>query len=371
MKILRLTILAFAALLSLSCGTDVRSLGMSTIELVRSILGNSDSAEYKILKSFDPSVADAAIYVVGDREACAGTAAELVGADDRDNIDGNFVPDRLPDFAGERIATFADISNGPHDSLLIAGKEGLLRENIVRSVLKVVDTLCYLSPFDAEGLGHKSAAKLVVLADPAAAFYGWFDVDSLLKASSCHLPVISPLHTLSREMMCSDNLTIGVLTSPVRVSSGLYPDVFSQAASACGVKDVHCVIYPVANDDDLLLSFLNRYVKEEYVTPLDYLLVDVPGADLEKMTKTLDRVLSVMNEESLIYSACIAPGFKIVETGSVLRRECYRILREKNLFTHRIAMPSEEHYLNIPRSASLDSLQMDIMIEFNSRYISE
>ena len=371
MRKLRLLILVPAALLVMSCGADVRSFGESTIQFVRSILGNSESPEYKILKSYDPELSDAAIYLVGDPEACALAAAELVGADDRDNIDGTFEPDRLPDFAGERIASFADVANGPHDSLVLEGKGDFLRELIVRSVLKTVDTLCYVSPFDVEGIGHKSAAKLVVLADPAAAFYGVYDVDSLLLASSCNLPVVSPLFTLSRELVCSDNLTVGVLTSRTRVASGIYSDVFVKAATAGGFKGLECVAFPEQGDGDLLISYLDQYLESGISRPLSFLLVDVPGADLEQMGQTLERVRSVMNEESLRYASCMAPDFRIVETGPTLRSECYRILRERNIFTHRIAMPSEEHYLNVSRSATLDSLQTNVLIEYNSRYIPE
>lgn len=366
-----LLFLALATPLLVSCGTNVRQLGETTIAFVRSILGNAESHEYKVLQSYDPSLTDAAIYLVGDREACAVAAFELLHADDRDNIDGVFEPDRLPDFAGERIASFADVANGAHDSLVLEGKGELLREIVVRSVLKTVDSLCYLSPFDAEGLGHKSAAKLVVLADPAAAFYGSFDVDSLLQASSCTLPVVSPLCVLSRELVNADNLTVGVLTSPVRVASGLYQDIFVKAATAGGFSGLECYAYSAENGKDLLLSFFDQYLQEENGVPVDFLLVDIPGANLEQMWKTLERVRSVMNEESLRYAGCVAPDFGIVETGPTLRSECYRILRERNIFTHRIAMPVEEHYLNVARSASLDSLKTSVLIEFNSRYLPE
>jgi len=361
--------LVLATPLFVSCGTNVRQLGETTIAFVRSILGNAESHEYKVLQSYDPSLTDAAIYLVGDREACAVAASELLHADDRDNIDGVFEPDRLPDFAGERIASFADVANGAHDSLILEGKGDLLREIVVRSVLKTVDSLCYLSPFDAEGLGHKSAVKLVVLADPAAAFYGCFDVDSLMQASSCLMPVVSPLYSLSRELANADNLTVGVLTSPVRVASGIYSDVFVKAATTGGFSGLKCYAYPVEEGKDLLLSFFDQYLEEGTGMPVDFLLVDVPGANLVQMKNSLERVRSVMNEESLRYAGCMSPDFRIVETGPTLRSECYRILRERNLFTHRIAMPVEEHYLNVSRCSSLDSLQTNVMIEFNPRYL--
>lgn len=346
--------IASACLTLASCGTDI-----------------TRECSYGSLKLYDPQLSDAAIYVIGDAEACALAAAELVAADDRDNIDGSFNPDLLPDFAGERIASFADVANGPHDSLLIAGKGDMMRELVVRSVLEAVDTICCLSPFDVDGQGHKSAAKLVVLADPAAAFYGYYDIDSLLTASSCRLPVVSPLYALSRELVNSDNLNVGVITSSERVSSGIYTDVFQKAATTGGFKGIRCSVYSCESDEDPLLSFLDSYISGGEDIPLDFLLVDVPGSDMSQLNMTLERIRSVMNEESLFYASYMDADFRLVNTASTLRSECYRILRERNLFTHRISMPMEEHYLNVSRTSSRDSLQTNVLIEYNPRYIPE
>ena len=371
MKSSGVPILLLSALAAaVSCRSGAGSEAESAIPYVRSVLSNPEGREYRLLESFDPSRRDAAIYVVGDLQSCLLATGDLSEADDRDNIDALPGSDLLPDFAGETIALFADVAGGAHDSLLLDGRGDVLRELTVRSVLKCLDTLCYLSPFDADGLGHKSHAKIVVLADPAAAFYGMYDVDSLLSATRCALPVVSPLYTLSREMIVSDGLNVGVIAPEQRAQSGMYADVFLKAAAMGGFADVSCTAYPAQMQGDILLNYLDRYIEDGHTRPLDFLLVDVPGVDIEAMTATLERVRSVMNEESLRYASCIAPDFRFVQTSSVLRRECYNLLRERNLFTHRIAYPLVERYLNVSRSSS-DELDDNILIEFNSRFIPQ
>lgn len=345
----------------------MRSFGESTIQFVRSILGDSESAEYKILKSYDPEECDGALFVIGDTLSCGYVAGELLASDDRDNIDGVDGRDGLPDFAGERIALFEDVANGLYDSLVLTGRTDLLRELTVRSVLKAVDTLCFLSPFDMEGLGKKSVAKMVVLASPAMEVYGAFDVDSLLNASNCLLPVISPVSALAHEVLVSDNLNVGVLTSAARSDAGIFPAIFNSAARSKGFS-VNCVAIPSDVSGNVLHSFLDAYREAGNAAPLDIVLVDDTSVSIEEMERTLSRIRDVMFEESLKYSDIVSAGFRIVRTAPVLRRECYRTLRERNLFTHNIAYPVTERYLNISRDASVD-LSSNIIVEFNESYL--
>lgn len=360
-------IIAACGLLLSSCGSDVSTFGQSTIQFVRSILGDSESPEYRILKSYDPADSDGSIFVVGDSLSCYAAAKQLMKSDDRDNIDGLGESDGLPDFAGESISVVNDVANGLYDSLVLKGKGEVLREITVRTVLMSVDTLCYLSPFDLEGLGKKQKAKMIVLSSPAMAAYGLFDVDSLLMASSCSLPVISPVHTLAEEITEDDNPTVGVITSGLRADAGIYPMLFGKAAASKG-KDVSCYAAPVDDPKKALMSFLDGYIGAGNVNPIDVIVVDDRACSIERMKKELETILSVMNEEFLKYSDFISPGFRIVEPSSVLRRECYRTLRERNLFTHRIAHPVTESYLIVSRDRGTN-LDSDILIEYNNRYI--
>lgn len=359
--------LLLACAFLVSCGQESRSFGRSTIEFVRSILRDAESPEYKILKSYDPSECNAAIYVIGDSLSCEKAAMHLVGSDERDNIDGIEGLDGLPDFAGERIAMLTDVANGQYDSLVLGGHQALLREITVRNLLKTVDTLCYLSPFDMEGLGTKSKAKVVVLASPAVACNGLFDVDSLLLASACELPVISPVAVLASDIVKSPAVTVGVITSSARADARIYETLFGDIASATS-KNMNCVSAAVDRPESALSSFLDMYIAAGNVAPLDVLLVDDSACDVAKMNVELEKIRSVMNEEFLKYSEFVAPEFRIVEPMSVLSEECYKLLRERNLFTHKIALPETESYLVISRTGERNPDE-EIMIEYNSRYL--
>ena len=370
MKLKTLIAVTLVCLTAVSCGQKVRTLGQQTIQFVRSILGDSESPEIKILKSYDPTLHDAAIYVIGDSLSCSFISEELKNSDDRDNIDGVGEPDGLPDFAGERIAVLEDVANGPYETLVLDGKTDTLRELTVRMVLKAVDTLCFLSPFDNMGLGSKSAAKMVVIASPAASAYGGFDVDSLMHASGCNLPVVSPSSILIDRIVDREGITVAVVTSPERAVSGIYQKLCETAAQNRGFTSVNCVSVPVSSKSMSLTGMLDTYVGLDNESPVDILLIDDMVVDASGLEKELEFIRSVMNAEYLKYAEVLAADFRIVRSAPIVRSECYRILRERNLFTHKVAYPVVESYLNIQRD-SLSGLASNIMIEYNSRYLPQ
>lgn len=366
----KLFAVALAVMSAVSCGPKVHSIGQQTIRFVKSILGDKESPEYMVLKSYDPMQHDAAIYVIGDRPSCAFVSNELKNSDDRDNIDGVPGSDGLPDFAGETIAVLADVANGSYDSLVISGKTEVLRELTVRTMLKAVDTLCFLSPFDDVGLGHKSAAKMVVIASPAASAYGYFDVDSLLRASSCRLPVVSPMSKAMEQIVVRDGMTVAVITSKERADAGIYLEICGNAALKSGFTSVKCVVAAPSGKTSSLAEFLDFYIEEGNESPVDALLVDDMVIDSSEYEDEVGKILSVMNAEYLKYSEFLSTDFRIVRSAPIIREECYRILRERNLFTHKVAFPKEESYLNIQRNGISD-IMSNIIIEYNSKYLSK
>lgn len=368
MKCRIFVVAALVCLTAVSCGPKVRSIGQQTIQFVRSILGDSESPEYKILKSYDPALRDAAIYVIGDDISCSFVSKELKNSDDGDNIDGIGTPDGLPDFAGERIAVVTDIANGSYDSLVLEGKTEILRELTVRTLLKTVDTLCYLSPFDNVGLGHKSAAKMLVISSPAASAYGYFDVDSLLRASACELPVVSPMSIAMAEAVDREGITVVVATSAERSETDIYQKLCETAAHNCGFNSVSCVSIPVSGPAMSFSAILDSYSLMENGRPVDVLLIDDMVLSSDGVENELERIRSVMNAEYQKYSEFLSPDFRIVRSAPLLRRECYRILREKNLFTHKVAYPVIESYMNVQRD-SLSGISSNILIEYNSMYL--
>ena len=102
--------------------------------------------------------------------------------------------------------------------------------------------------------------------------------------------------------------------------------------------------------------------------PVDALLVDDMVIDSGKLEPEVEKIRSVMNAEYLKYSEFLSPDFRIVRSAPIIREECYRILRERNLFTHKVVFPITESYLNIHRD-SISGISSNIIIEYNSKYL--
>jgi hypothetical protein len=60
---------------------------------------------------------------------------------------------------------------------------------------------------------------------------------------------------------------------------------------------------------------------------------------------TLEAVLNPYSEETLAYNKLITGKFCIVSASTAVSRECYTILRSRNLFTHNIAWPKSVCYV--------------------------
>lgn len=369
MKSLPSFVLAVSSLVLSACGPNGSLLSPGSIEYVRHIIGDPDCPEQLVLKSYDPLECDADIFVIGDTLSCAEVSDALVRCDERNNIDGNDGEDFLPDYAGENLSVLNDMSNGSYDSLILAGKTYLLRELTLRNVIKAMDTLCFKSPFDMDGLGRKAKAKMIVLASPCVAAYGYSDVDSLLATVGCTIPVVSPMNVLSAMIVDGNNSKIGVITSELRAQNGIYQKIFADAAAAKGRK-VECVVSSVEDHKNALTSFLDSHIDSCSVEPFDVIVVDDPQCDINAMHEELVRIMSVMNEEYLKYSEHVSPGLAFVTSVDAVNSECYTVLRARNLFTHRISYPTQEPYMIIRRTPD-GGLDSNILVEYNSRYIPE
>lgn len=320
-----------------------------TIPLVREILSGSLPHESSILeRSKSPRVSDA-IYLIGDTGEVESFAGEFLNCDIFDNVDGSIGRDGLPDFAGETIVSLYDVANAPYQGYLDAGNEDFLRELNVRSALSALDTLCYISPYDRDGAGTKSEAKMIVLCSPYAAAYGAFDIDTLFRSSSCTIPVISPLDVAYGKVLQEKGsaAVIGVLAPRETVLSGVYSEVLKQKARSMGLPGAECVVFS-ASSPDPLTEFIDNYLSSGYTSPLDALIVDDASLDIASMEKSLSRITSVMSGESLTYGRAVSEDFKILSVRRLVCEECYSLMRRLNLFTHNIYYPKSEQCLTFP-----------------------
>ncbi len=336
------------------------------VPYVSSIINDTSSAEHRLITGYDPKDRANAIFVFGSRSRTQAVAQVLTECDAYDNVDGSSNPDGLKDFAGETICTVANFSN--FGEMVNDGRFQDLRELTARNVLAAMDTLCYVSPYDRSGMGKKPLAKLIILGSACMTQYGQYDVDSLFNALNCHLPVITPMQLIADEAVEINKgkkmLSVGVLAGNAPVD--LYGPYIRSKAIREGIDSVLCVGFKVPEGEDPLLSFLDRYSELGIKQPLDVILVDDLGVDLEVFKESLQHITSVMNAESLTYGNLISPGFRIIDSRSRICKATYSILRKENLFTHFISQPRKLDYMLITKEGSEKDM---MLLQYNERYI--
>lgn len=343
-------ILSILAVLTVSCGrTDLSEHG--TLPLVREIIQNTDNPFHKILASSTALNPSGNIYILGNEDAVMHLAEEFARCDTRDNIDGSLKFDGLPDFAGETICCCID-STFSFSKLIEEARNGNdipLRELTVKSVVGLIDTLCHVGPYDIEGMGRKQPAKMIILAAPNVALYAKADIDTLLAAMHCPVPVICPAEEMYDVVFSSRqgrDATMGALVDKNYEDSEVYTALFQKAASKSGslASSFACFPNQTSNPDSTLVSFIDQYIGNGYTRPLNAIVIDTHDVKLEDMKSSLANLISVMNEDSMKYGKYFAKDFRFLHTSDAVTSRCYELLRTNNIFTHNIAKPQIEVY---------------------------
>ncbi len=326
-----------------------------TIPYVRGILASRNGPEMALLKRCaTPGVGDD-ITLIGPPAVCDRFSERFSLYDRRDNVDGRYCSDGLPDFAGESLVCIADDSLGvvPSDSLGVA----MLRERTVREVLCALDTALHISPYDLEGLGSKKSSKMIVLAGANLSRYGLFDADTLLRSSLCGIPLLSPLELALDKVMRSQRrlLNVGILYDGSVSSAEVYKAVFSAKAAETGHAGSLCFAMPAGGGEGLMRSLVSSYLATGHGGALDAVIVDDLSADVEELKNELAGMLSIMNESSMTYGRLISRDFIVVDSFEETARTIYDMLRKDNLFTHNIAKPQVVNCRPVPKPEASDA----------------
>lgn len=322
------------------------------IPLVDSLIADDgESGPAAWLKGY-AAARENSIFIVGEPGECDLLGEELLSCDDCDNASGAVAADGLPDFSGETICSIADSADAPYSRFFADTDRVTFREQTVLKVLASLDTLCYASPYDKRGEATKRLPKIIVLASPYASEFGFFDADTLLKAKSCGVFVVNPLRLIAGELTSEGRRNIGVISSAEKIATGIYGTAFSRTAIRLGIKGVECTAFARDTAGNVLTSFLDSYKSEGSGKALDALVVDDYLELPSNVDSTLMKIRSVMDEEHLLYSEYLSPDFKVISTRDVTSRECRRILRTGNLFTHNISYPKSEKYTFCPDSTA-------------------
>lgn len=379
-----ITIITAIALAFTACSQQTQ-VGQQTVPYVKAILADRNSYEHGLIFSYDDTQCHALVTVIGSPDRASALADSFLSCDAHDNVDGRMAADGLPDFSGERIAVVLDQANAPYQGYLDAGNEQYLRELTVRQVVSAIDTLCYISPFDRNGMGRKSTSKLIVLASPYMSAYGRFDADTLFASAGVKSPVVCPIDEAFAKVFShahsKEGLNVGVISSPGGMASGAYGIVFNKYARKYGLMGSECVVFETGDAEDPLVEFTDKYLSAGYTDPLDAIIVDDFTLDVDEIRASQMRVTSVMSEESLTYSKLFTKDFMIYDTMSAATEACYRLMRERNIFTHNVAYPQGEAYLtvldpefgaeDIYTRASGSDIRTYMLVPYSTRYLSD
>lgn len=268
------------------------------------------------------------IVLLGERAEGLHLARRFQSADRMDNIDGRVHRDSLPDFAGETFDVIMDAYNEPYASFL-ADSVGIdsLRESAVRGALFAWDTL--------------SQAKILVFTSSLHARYGLFDVDTLqqLKGGTCRL--MTPVKESLKAAVKGGAKNIAVWASePVREAK-VYETVFSEM----GLEGSVVSITP---DPALDICTEFRSVLRQYRLTghkMDALILDGYGMDPAPLWSEIPIIRRAATEEEDAFSSMLPSSFQIISPDACIVDAMYHLLREENLFTHRIHRPAVRYFV--------------------------
>lgn len=352
---------AIAALLLLAaCKPGVQP-SRQTIPFVSDLIADHSNPKRALVAEFKASNPTGALYVIGSADRCQAISRTLAGSDIFDNVDAKLLSDGLPDFSGETICSVVDNANTPYRQWSDRGEEDALRENTVRCVLAALDTVSYVSKYDQDGLGVKRRAKQIILASPEMWAYGKFDCDTLFKTAGAFNPVICPL-----ELML-DNLAsklgrpfnVGIITTPGEADPKMYSKAVADWAHSKDLDGTICTAIPLDYGTDSTLvvkNWIDAYAEMGGTGALDAFIIDDYSLDGPTLAAQALELYSVMNEQSIVYGNFFADGFRVLDPLRTIAEVCYRDLRNRNAFTHRIAYPASKSFT---------------LIEYSDRYVQD
>ena len=284
------------------------------VDYVSELIDERSDPGHQLLASFGEKDAAGDIVVFGPLDEVRPMSLALLSSDRFDNVDARPIKDSLPDFSGEVITRI--MLTDPSVLQDYAADEGAaLREWTVKAVLSSLDTLSYRTPNDLASFSHKTRGKLVILTSSAMAAYGKYDVDSLLRAFGLGSTVFYPFELMADKALAKPESRIGIVSSKPKA---VYDEFFGYRNDARGhfidVFPKETVLDPSSNIVDSLA--------------LDVLMLDDPAVRVDSLKVRF-------------------PDIRVVSPYAVTCEACYRAMRSRNIFTHRVAYPQWVTYTAI------------------------
>ena len=331
-----LPVLAFLVALA-SCNEQPVVL-RDTIPYVKQLAVDT-TGSFRLIHAYRTAGTKGSIAVIGEPEDAARLASILLTADDVDNISGRATPDRLPDFAGETFDILLDEYNAPY--LRMAGSSpDSLREVAVHNAVIAVDSVAYSNALDPRSRLSKTRAKVFVLANSLLAEYGQFDIDTLFKMAGREAVILTPVEAMLQEAARSGYKSVAVW-APAEARSAyenaareLVPNMDVTVVSTTG----NGILRPAFRD------VLRIYRSLKPGGNLDAVLLDSFTVNQQELEDEKEHIHRQITEEDMAFDRILMPHFRFIDPGIALTSALYRLLRERNLFTHDIAYPTVRYY---------------------------
>ena len=329
---------ALALLVALVACNERPIVVRDTIPYVKQLAVDT-TGSFRLIHAYHTAGTKGSIAVIGEPEDAVRLASNLMEADLVDNIDGRARPDRLPDFAGESFDIFLDLYNAPYLRMAASSPDSL-REVAVRNVVMAVDSVAYSNASDARSRLSKTRAKVFVLANSLLAGYGQFDIDTLFKMAGRVPVVLTSVEATLQEAARSGYKSVAVW-APAEARSA-----YETAAKALTPKMEVTVVSTTGNGilRPAFRDMLRIYRSQKPGSNLDAVILDSFTADLEELEAEKERIHHQITEEDMAFDRILMPHFRFIEPNAATTGALYRLLREKNLFTHDIAYPTIRYY---------------------------
>ena len=297
------------------------------------------TGSFRLIRAYRTAGTKGSIAVIGEPEDAARLASILLTADYVDNISGRAAPDRLPDFAGESFDILLDEYNAPY--LRMAGSSpDSLREVAVHNAVIAVDSVAYSNALDPRSRLSKSRAKVFVLANSLLAEYGQFDIDTLFKMAGREAVILTPVEAMLQEAARSGYKSVAVW-APAEARSA-YENAAKELVPGMDVTVVSTtgngILRPAFRD------VLRIYRSLKPGSNLDAVLLDSFTVNQEELEDEKEHIHRQITEEDMAFDRILMPHFRFIDPSEALTGALYRLLREKNLFTHDIAYPTVRYY---------------------------
>lgn len=365
--------LALAAALA-SCGRKT-STPRPTLPIVYSIA--ADTAGTARLVSLAGSKGpDGSIAIIGEPSDAILLARHFHSVDWKDNVDGDSDRDSLPDFAGETFHVIMDAFNAPYAHYLQDGRTmpdslrpltlDSLRESAVQTALFAWDSTFVSTRSEAQRY-PKRQAKILIFTSSLHAQWGLFDVDTLRQLCGSNSIILSPVNILLDQAYSSGARRLAVWTSREVKASRAWDNVFANGPYPDATLSV-LAPEPALDVRTQLRNLLHQYQAEG--KPLDALILDSYSIDPAPLNSELRMIRRALTEEDASLDKMLLPSFTILDPVHSVIGTTYRLLREKHLFTHRIARPIVIYYETVESESGAPVLVQTDALYAQNTYVS-